>query len=104
MFILARAFQGLSCAAVWVIGLALIVDNIPQERVGQAMGHTTAGMTMGVILGPVLGGLSYDSLGYYGAFILPTVLIILDIILQLAMIERFGAVVLCTSVFSANDK
>ncbi|GBF65594.1 MFS transporter [Trichophyton mentagrophytes] len=41
VLVVARAFQGLSCAAVWVVGLVLLVDNIPQERIGQAMGYTT---------------------------------------------------------------
>lgn len=74
-----------------MIGLVVIVDNIPQERIGEAMGQTTAGMTMGGLLGPVLGGLLYDSLGYYGVFVLPTALIILDITLRFAMIERSSA-------------
>ncbi|KAF3481933.1 uncharacterized protein GIQ15_04692 [Arthroderma uncinatum] len=88
MLVLARAFQGLSCAAVGVIGLVLIVDNVAQERIGEAMGYTTIGMTAGGLLGPVIGGVGYDFIGYYGVFVLPTVLIIFDIILRLAMIER----------------
>ncbi|KAF3894534.1 MFS general substrate transporter [Trichophyton interdigitale] len=88
VLVVARAFQGLSCAAVWVVGLVLLVDNIPQERIGQAMGYTTVGMTMGGLLGPMLGGVSYDLLGYYGVFIFPTLLIILDIILRFALIEQ----------------
>ncbi|EZG02819.1 hypothetical protein H106_07181 [Trichophyton rubrum CBS 735.88] len=88
VLVVARAFQGLSCAAVWVVGLVLLVDNIPQERIGQAMGYTTVGMTMGGLFGPMLGGVSYDFLGYYGVFIFPTLLIILDIILRFALIER----------------
>lgn len=90
VLVVARAFQGLSCAAVWVVGLVLLVDNIPQERIGQAMGYTTVGMTMGGLFGPMLGGVSYDFLGYYGVFIFPTLLIILDIILRFALIERPG--------------
>ncbi|EGD94506.1 hypothetical protein TESG_02022 [Trichophyton tonsurans CBS 112818] len=88
VLVVARAFQGLSCAAVWVVGLVLLVDNIPQERIGQAMGYTTVGMTMGGLFGPMLGGVSYDLLGYYGVFIFPTLLIILDIILRFALIEQ----------------
>ncbi|OAL71690.1 hypothetical protein A7D00_3719 [Trichophyton violaceum] len=90
VLVVARAFQGLSCAAVWVVGLVLLVDNIPQERIGQAMGYTTVGMTMGGLFGPMLGGVSYDFLGYYGVFIFPTLLIILDIILRFALIEQPG--------------
>lgn len=55
VLVISRAFQGLSCAAVWVVGLVLLVENIPQERIGQAMGYTTVNMTMGGLLGPMLG-------------------------------------------------
>ncbi|DAA73853.1 TPA_exp: hypothetical protein A8136_4056 [Trichophyton benhamiae CBS 112371] len=41
VLVISRAFQGLSCAAVWVVGLVLLVDNIPQQGIGQAMGYTT---------------------------------------------------------------
>ncbi|KAJ6099800.1 hypothetical protein N7467_001335 [Penicillium canescens] len=86
--VVARALQGLSAAAVWVVGLALIVDNVHESRIGQAMGSITLAMTMGGILGPMLGGLMYDLLGYHGTFVLPTVLIILDIVLRFSIIER----------------
>ncbi|EFR04881.1 hypothetical protein MGYG_07882 [Nannizzia gypsea CBS 118893] len=75
-------------ALFWIIGLVLIVDNIPQERAGEAMGCTTMGMMAGSLLGPTLGGVSYDLIGYYGGFILPSILIVLDIVLRLAMINR----------------
>lgn len=88
--ILARAFRGLSCAAIWVVGLVSIVDNIPQERIGQAMGRMTVGLTVGSLLGPVIGGLLYDSLEYHGVFVFTTVLILLNIILRFAMTERSG--------------
>lgn len=62
VLVTARALQGLSAAAVWVVGLALIVDNVHESRIGQAMGSITLAMTMGGILGPMLGGLMYVSL------------------------------------------
>lgn len=57
--VIARVFQGLSAAVVWVVGLALIVDRVHSERIGQAMGITTLGMTMGGFLGPTVGGVMY---------------------------------------------
>ncbi|RJE23175.1 transporter [Aspergillus sclerotialis] len=83
--VVARVFQGLSAAVVWVIGLALVVDRVQQDRIGQAMGMTTVGMTMGSFLGPTVGGVMYEKLGYYQAFLLPIALIILDIVLRLSM-------------------
>ena len=59
ILVVARAFQGVSAAAVWVVGLALVVDNVHEKRVGQAMGSITLAMTMGGLLGPMLGGMMY---------------------------------------------
>ncbi|KAJ5245791.1 hypothetical protein N7468_000774 [Penicillium chermesinum] len=89
--VIARACQGLSAATVWVVGLAMLVDNVAPERMGEAMGNTSTGMTLGSLLGPMLGGVTYDEFGYYGVFILPSVMIILEIVLRLTMIEKSTA-------------
>ncbi|KAJ5737526.1 uncharacterized protein N7483_002651 [Penicillium malachiteum] len=88
VLIIARALQGLSASAVWVVGLALIADNVPTERVGEAMGYTGIALTWGFLLGPSVGGIMYDSLGFYGTFAIPIALLAVDVILRLAMIEK----------------
>ncbi|KAJ6007651.1 hypothetical protein N7540_011627 [Penicillium herquei] len=90
VLIIARALQGLSASAVWVVGLALIADNVPTERVGEAMGYTGIALTWGFLLGPSVGGIMYDSLGFYGTFAIPIALLVVDVILRLAMIEKSG--------------
>ncbi|KAJ6015402.1 hypothetical protein N7540_009993 [Penicillium herquei] len=85
--VLARGLQGLSGAAVWVVGLAIVSDGVPPEHVGAAMGYTTIGLTWGFVLGPMMGGYIYDHMGWYGAFVVPTALIVLDVILRFLMIE-----------------
>lgn len=87
LLIIARGLQGLSAAGVWVVGLAIVVDNVPSERVGEAMGQTTIGMTWGFLLGPTIGGIMYEKLGFYGTFMIPVALIALDVILRFAIIE-----------------
>lgn len=93
LFVIARGLQGLSGAAVWVAGLALVVDTVAEDRVGEAMGYTTMGMSVGSLLGPAAGGVLYDKLGFYGAFYVPIALIVLDIVLRLVMIEPNGMAV-----------
>lgn len=88
--IVARGLQGLSAAAVWVVGLAIIADNVPADRVGEAMGHTTIALTWGFLLGPTAGGVMYEKLGFYGTFAVPVVLIVVDVVLRFAMIEEPG--------------
>ncbi|KAJ5708432.1 hypothetical protein N7488_008233 [Penicillium malachiteum] len=85
--VLARGLQGLSGAAVWVVGLAIVSDGVPAERVGAAMGYTTIGLTWGFVLGPMMGGYIYEHMGWYGAFVVPTALIFLDVVLRFLMIE-----------------
>ncbi|KAJ5678186.1 uncharacterized protein N7477_003819 [Penicillium maclennaniae] len=89
--VIARACQGLSAATVWVVGLAMLVDNVAPERMGEAMGNTSTGMTLGSLLGPMLGGVTYEEFGYYGVFILPSLMIVLEILLRLTMIEKSTA-------------
>lgn len=90
VLLIARGLQGLSAAAVWVVGLAIVADNVPPERVGEAMGHTTIALTWGFLLGPMVGGIMYEKLGFEGTFAIPAGLIVLDVILRFAMIERPG--------------
>ncbi|EFR01324.1 hypothetical protein MGYG_04331 [Nannizzia gypsea CBS 118893] len=91
LFLIARGLQGFSGAAVWVAGLTLVVDTVDEERVGEAMGYTTMGLSLGSLLGPAAGGVLYDKLGFYGAFYVPIGLIILDVILRVVLIEPKAA-------------
>lgn len=90
LLIIARGLQGLSATAVWVVGLAIVADNVPPERVGEAMGHTTIALTWGGLLGPTVGGVLYERLGFDGTFAVPGVLILVDVVLRFAMIEETG--------------
>lgn len=96
-FLIARILQSLSATAVWVAGLALITDTVDESRVAEVMGYTSAGMTGGMLLGPALGGIMFEKLGFFGAFYLPIALIIVDIALRFAMIETKGIVIVATS-------
>lgn len=92
VLIVARVFQGISAAVVWTVGLALIVDTVGEARVGQAMAYASSAMSMGLILGPVLGGVLYDKRGYYAAFALAFALIGFDLVLRIILVEKKIAV------------
>lgn len=89
-FLIARIMQSLSATAVWVAGLALVTDTVDESRVAEVMGYTSAGMTGGMLLGPALGGIMFEKLGFSAAFYLPIALIAVDIVLRFAMIEPKG--------------
>lgn len=54
--ILARLLQGVGAACSWTLGLALVADTFPPERVGTAMGFVMGFNTLGYFMGPLLGG------------------------------------------------
>lgn len=87
ILVIARSLQGFSAAAVWVVGLAIVSDNVPPERVGAALGMTTIGLTWGFLLGPMVSGYIHDTFGYYGCYAIPVGLIVVDVVLRFAMIE-----------------
>jgi len=83
-----RVLQGMSAAVVWVVGLALLVDTVGGDDIGQAMGYVGLAMTVGVLLAPLLGGVVFERSGYYSVWAMAFGLIGLDIVLRLVMVER----------------
>lgn len=65
---------------------------MPEARVGQAMAYASSAMSIGLILGPVLGGIIYDRRGYYAAFGLAFAFIGVDFLLRVILVEKKIAV------------
>lgn len=87
-----RVLQGISAAVVWVVGLALLVDTVGPDGVGQAMGYVGLSMSLAILVAPLLGGIVFAASGYYAVFAMAFGLIVLDIITRLVMIEKKVAV------------
>lgn len=92
LWIAGRIVLGVSGAVVWTVGLAILVDTIGRDGIGQAMGYTGMAITVGMLGGPLLGGVVYGKGGYYAVFGMSFGLIALDIFFRLVMIERKDAV------------
>lgn len=88
LWIVGRLFQGASAAVVWTVGCALLVDTVEKDELGQALGYIGMGMTMGLMGGPLLGGVIYENGGYYAVFGLAFGIVALDIVLRIVMIEK----------------
>lgn len=88
ILIAGRLLQGTSAAVVWVVGLALLADTIPQERLAQAMGYVGIGMSVGILIAPLLGGVVYDRAGYNAVYGMSYALIGIDIVLRLLLVEK----------------
>src|SRR5436305_2098572 len=52
------------------------------------MAYVSSAMSIGLILGPVLGGIIYARCGYYAAFGLAFGIITLDLILRVTLVEK----------------
>ncbi len=77
---------------VWVVGNALLADTVGTDGVGEVMGYTTMAASIGIVGGPLLGGVVYENGGYYAVFGLAFGLIGLDVILRLILIEKRHAI------------
>ncbi|KAH3949204.1 hypothetical protein HBI56_103080 [Parastagonospora nodorum] len=88
IFVAGRILQGASAAVVWVVGLALLADTVPQEQLAQASGWLSLGMSLGILLSPLLGGVVFDHAGYNAVFGMAYALIGLDIVLRLLLVEK----------------
>lgn len=88
MLLLARAAQGASAAVVYSVGLALTVDTFGVQDVGEKSGYALSGATLGVITGPLLGGIVYRHAGYDAVVAVMIGLVASDILLRCLMIEK----------------
>ncbi|TVY64188.1 putative MFS-type transporter [Lachnellula suecica] len=88
LLVVARLLQGLAAAIVYTVGTALLVDTVGQEQIGQTLGYVSLSISMGILVAPLLGGVVYDRAGYYAVYYMAFGLIVLDIFLRLALIEK----------------
>lgn len=78
----ARIFQGLSSAVVASVGYAILFDVVGSEKIGQALGYISMGQSVGLMVGPAIGGPLYEYGGYFVTFIPAFVLIAVEIMLR----------------------
>ena len=76
----------------WVVGLALLADTVPQDQLAQATGWISLGMSLGILVAPLLGGIVFDHAGYNAVFGMAYALIGLDIVLRLLLVEKKVAI------------
>ncbi|KAI4157972.1 MAG: hypothetical protein LQ342_007866 [Letrouitia transgressa] len=76
---------------MWITGLALLVDTVGREGIGQATSLADIGVTTGTVLAPTLGGLLYENAGYYSVFAISFAILAVDVFLRLVLIEKKAA-------------
>ncbi|KAM5534344.1 hypothetical protein V8D89_011937 [Ganoderma adspersum] len=85
---LARIAQGISGSVIWVVGLALICDTVPEAIVGKQLGLAMMGMSLGFLVGPPIAGALDNRFGFRGPFIFGVIVTGVEFICRLLIIER----------------
>ncbi|MGQ9654548.1 MAG: MFS transporter [Thermodesulfobacteriota bacterium] len=66
-----RAVQGVGSAMVFSTGVAILASVFPQQERGRAMGLNVAAVYCGLSLGPFLGGVLTEQVGWRSVFFFP---------------------------------
>lgn len=88
LWITGRLLHGVSAGVLWVVCLALLSDTVGQAGIGQAVGIIGIPMSLGPIIGPLLGGVIYSNGGYHAVFGVMFALLAIDAFLRIVMIEK----------------
>lgn len=95
VYFIGRFFQGLSGALVWTVGLAMIADSADANSMAFYMSFPAIATSSGMFLGPLVGGVMYERLGYYPVFYICFAILAIDLVLRIFMLEKsqpgFGA-------------
>lgn len=70
VLIAARAVQGLGAAIMMALAIAFVGELVPKNETGRAMGLLGTTSAIGTALGPSLGGLLIDQVGWQAIFLL----------------------------------
>jgi len=67
--ILARVFQAIGAAMIFAMGFAITTEAFPPSERGKALGINGSMVSLGIIIGPVLGGLIIDAANWRWIFL-----------------------------------
>lgn len=68
--------------------MAMICENVPAEHVGRQLGFAMSGVSIGLCVGPVLGGVLYDRMGWHAPFIFCIIICAFEFVGRLLIVER----------------
>jgi EmrB/QacA subfamily drug resistance transporter len=69
LLIVARIFQAVGAAMIFALGFAITTEAFPSSERGKALGINGAMVSLGIIIGPVLGGLIIDAASWRWIFL-----------------------------------
>ncbi|HVO69054.1 MAG TPA: DHA2 family efflux MFS transporter permease subunit, partial [Aggregatilineaceae bacterium] len=85
LLIMFRVFQGCGAVMIQALGMGIVTENFPPTERGRALGITGTFVSLGISLGPTLGGLLIGTVGWRAIF-----LVNLPVgVVGLALVHRF---------------
>jgi multidrug resistance protein len=87
-FIILRALEGALTAGLYPAAMGIVADVAPRDERGRWTGIVMAGYGTGFILGPVLGGLLYDWLGYEAPFVASALMAFLALVAAAVLVPE----------------
>jgi MFS family permease len=88
VLLVGRVLQGVSAGFVWSIGLALIVDTVGLDEVGEVLAYADISLCFGLASAPPIAGIILQYASKDAVYGLILSMIILDVVMRLFLIER----------------
>ena len=86
MIIFGRVVQGFASGIIQPLVMVTLLEVFPRERRGTAMGIYGMGLVFALGLGPVIGGITVDTLGWRAIFFVPLPLVAIAFVMGIALI------------------
>jgi len=107
--VVARMLQGMAAAVVWTVGMALLMDTVGSENLGEAIGTVFSIISVGELLAPVVGGVAYERFGSTAVFGVGFFLIAVDLVMRILLVEKktaaeYAPLENCSSTSSLTDE
>lgn len=109
--ILFRVLQGIGGALILALGIAIVTEAFPPTERGRALGIAGSIVSIGVVSGPVLGGVIIESLSWHWIFFVNVPIGILGVVLSIRHVpashprggqqfDLLGATLLCITLLT----
>ncbi|KAJ5652895.1 hypothetical protein N7507_010321 [Penicillium longicatenatum] len=88
VLLLGRALQAIGGNTVWIVGLATVADTVGHENTGKVLGGISSFFVSGLLFGPMAAGTFLQVLGYWLTWMVPILMLIIDMLMRVVMIEN----------------
>jgi len=99
--LVARGCQGAASAAIMSGGLSLIAETQPAHSRGRSLAFAYTGLALGVLSGPLVGGLLFERLGRRRTFYLAGSVVLVNALAQMPLLYESPASLLAAEHASA---